>query len=347
MRGNTPPTAAPEGWRQRVGGFVELPGLLRELGVAPDQVLASAGLDPAALRETENTVPFLAAAQALHHAARQTGRAHLGLLAGERWSLSHLGALGALMRNAPTVGDAIGCLSMHQHLHSDVGAVFLLDHVHTVSLGYTVYRDSVPHAQHAHDLALAAIASLLRELCGTLWAPTEVVIARHAPRDPTAHRQHFRAPVRFDQPYSAVRFAARWCHHPIAGADPERYRALSDTFAPREGGSLPHSLGRALRLLLLQGKSSAEDLAQTLALHRRTLNRRLEAAGTTFRKELDQARFQAARQLLEQTHAPISEVAATLCYGDAAAFLHAFKRWAGMTPARWRKAWAAEPDEGH
>lgn len=341
MEANAPATDEPDRWGQRVGGFAELPALLQALGVAPDALLASAGLDPLALRDIENTIPYLAMVRLLHRAARLTGRAHFGLLAGQRWSLSHLGTVGELMRNAPTVGDALRGLSIHQRLHSDVGAVFVLDHQHTVSVGYAVFRENVPHPEHAYDLALAAATSVLQELCGPRWAPTEVVLARHTPSDPSPHRQHFRAPVRFDQAYSAVRFPARWCHEPIRGADPERHRALTDLLAAKHCADPLQNLRRSLRLLLLHGHSSADELARELALHRRTLNRRLQAAGTSFRRELDRMRSDVARQLLEHTRAPLSEIAATLCYGDAAAFLHAFKRWTGTTPARWRESRAA------
>jgi AraC-like DNA-binding protein len=343
MEANSPLHDDPAAWRQRVGGFVALPKLLRELGADPAAVLANAGLDARALSQPDDTIPYLAAVRLLQHAALQTGRGHFGLLAGERWTLSHLGALGDLMRNAPSVGDALQCLSVFQRLHSDVGAVFVLSHEHTVSLGYVLYREHVPHHEHAYDLALAFAYNLMRELCGPRWAATDVLLARHAPSDPTPYRQHFRATVRFDHEYSAVRFLARWCEQPIEGADPEVYRMLTDKLIANTRTDPVRDLRRSLRLLLLYGTSSADDLAQSLGLHRRTLNRRLQAAGTTFRRELDRIRFEVARQLLEHTRVPISGIAATLCYGDTAAFLHAFKRWTGTTPARWRASAGRRP----
>lgn len=338
MEASVPSWDNPDDWRQRVGGLAELPALLRELRADPGTVLAGAGLHARALSDADDTIPCLAAARLLDRAASQTGCAHIGLLIGERCFLSHLGALGQLMRNAPTVGDALRCLSVFQRLHSDVDAVFVLNHEHMVALGYTRYREGVPQAGHACDLALAFSCNLLRELCGPRWAATDVVLARREPQDPTPYRQHLRAPIRFDHEYSAVRFPLRWCEQPIPGADPAVYRAMTDRLAALNGVDPIRELRRSLRLLLLYGKSSADDLAQSLALHRRTLNRRLQAAGTTFRKELDQVRFAVARKLLEQTRMPVSDIAATLCYGDAAAFLHAFKRWTGTTPAKWRES---------
>jgi AraC-like DNA-binding protein len=95
---------------------------------------------------------------------------------------------------------------------------------------------------------------------------------------------------------------------------------------------------RAMRVLLLHGNSSGDDLAGMLSMHRRTLNRRLEAHGTTFREILDTVRFDVARQLLTDSHISLDDVADTLGYASVSPFMRSFQRWAGTTPARWRRA---------
>jgi AraC-like DNA-binding protein len=73
-----------------------------------------------------------------------------------------------------------------------------------------------------------------------------------------------------------------------------------------------------------------------LSMHRRTLNRRLAAIGTTFREVLDDVRFETARELLEYTNIALIEIATTLGYEDASAFSRSFRRWAGCAPSEWR-----------
>ena len=329
---------APHTWSQRVGGLVETPALLREFGIDPAAVLAKAGLPAGALDHIDNRIPFAAADALLGECVAITGCAHFGLLVGRRWGLAQFGALGELMRHARTVGEALQSMAVYQRLNSDVGAVFLLEHEGTVSMGYATYRKDVRHPDQIYDTALAITCNLLRELCGPPWLASEVVFSRAQPADQTPYRQHFRAPLRFDREHSAVRFPAHWQAQPIPGADAERRGALTAVLeAADSSGHLISQLHRALRLLLLAGKSSGDELAQTLLLHRRTLSRRLRAQGTTFQKVLDEVRFEVARQLLERTRTPIDEVAAALCYADASAFMHAFRRWTGTTPAQWRK----------
>jgi AraC-like DNA-binding protein len=326
-------------WSQRVGGLVEIPALLRGFGVDPAPVLASVGLPIAALADIDGRIPFGAADALLGECVARTGCTHFGLLVGQRWGLAQFGALGELMRHARTVGDALQSMVVFQRLNSDAGAVFLLEHEDTTSMGYALYRKDVRHTDQIYDTALAITCNLLRELCGARWVASEVAFSRHQPVDPTPYRQHFRAPLRFDHEHSAVRFPAHWQEQLIPGASAERRRTLTAALeASDSGGHLVSQLHRALRLLLLAGKSSGDELAQTLSLHRRTLSRRLRSQGTTFQKVLDEVRFEIARELLERTHTPIEEVAAALCYADVSAFMHAFRRWTGTTPALWRKA---------
>lgn len=331
------PEAGDSSWSQRVGGLSQIPGLLRQSGVAPAQILGEAGLSAGALDNPENRIPFAAADRLLGACVRATDCAHFGLLVGSRWGLSGFGALGELMRHSRTVGEALRHMLVYQRLNSDAGAAFLHRHEATVSLGYVIYRKDVRHPDQIYDTALAIACNLMRELCGPRWAASEVLFSRAEPVDQTPYRRHFRAPLRFDQDRSAVRFSAHWLEQAVPGADPARRSALIEALQAAGSGKLVPQLHRSLRLLLLAGKSSGDELAQTLLLHRRTLNRRLQAQGTTFREILDDVRFEVARHLLEHTDAPINDIAAGLCYAEVSAFMHAFRRWTGTTPAQWRK----------
>jgi AraC-like DNA-binding protein len=98
-----------------------------------------------------------------------------------------------------------------------------------------------------------------------------------------------------------------------------------------------------LRAALMTGHAGADEVAALFAMHSRTLNRRLGAFGTSFRKLVDEGRFAIARKLLECTELDVGEIAGALGYADASAFTRAFRRWSGTTPAAWR----THRTEGH
>ncbi len=74
----------------------------------------------------------------------------------------------------------------------------------------------------------------------------------------------------------------------------------------------------------------------------RRLQRRLAAAGTTYRCLVDEVRRDTACRLLERPEFSMAAVSAALSYTDPSHFSRAFARWTGMTPRAYRAHRIAE-----
>jgi AraC-like DNA-binding protein len=120
-------------------------------------------------------------------------------------------------------------------------------------------------------------------------------------------------------------------------ANPERLRRLEQQAQTIGKGELLSRVGRALRILLLSGRASAQEVASLLFLHRRTLNRHLNQQGMNFQRVLGEIRFEAARQLLDNTQLPLTDIAASLGYSESSAFTRAFRGWSGEAPSGRRR----------
>ena len=328
---------ASDTWMQRVGGFAGLPMLIRQLGVDPAATLRAAGLALDALDRPDRRVPYVALAHLLRVAAEKTRCGHFGLLAGRMWRIGDLGVLGEIVRNSATVADALESLAVYQHLNSGGGLVFLFERGGMVDFGYAIYHPDVSDTNHLCDAVLAAGFNYLRELCGSGFAPSEVLLPHAKPADSAPYRNLFKVQPRFSSEFCALRFPASWMQRAIDGADAERRlvaRAAAESGPPQE---LLQQVYRALRLLLIEGRNSGDEVAQMLSMHRRTLNRRLKAHGTTFQHVLDDVRFSIARQHLATSGIALDDVAATLGYAGVSPFMRTFQRWTGTTPGRWRR----------
>ena len=75
----------------------------------------------------------------------------------------------------------------------------------------------------------------------------------------------------------------------------------------------------------------------------RTLQRRLASAGVTYSDLVLEIRLKRARELLGDQSKPIEQIAVTLGYSDASNFTRAFKKWSGVTPARYRHSVTISP----
>jgi len=330
-----------------MAALLPLPGLLRELGEDPDRLIGEAGVDLTLFEDPENTIPFMAMGRLLIHCAAATRCPHLGLELGRRSGLETLGLLGTLAAVAPDLGSALRAIILYSHLH-DRGAVPLLwEQGDQARLGYVIHWPDVPGTHQIYDGVLAMIFNILKTLGGPDWKATEVAlhpVPNWAPdRDLAPYRALFRTRLRVGSQHAAVAFPATCLTRPLTGADAVAHvRILREIEALESlrGLGLRERVRRVLRRLLIAGDpasgTSLERMAALFGLHPRTLNRRLQAEGASFRVLLEETRYRIACQLLRDTLLPAQELAVTLGYADATAFSRSFRRWSGTSPTRWR-----------
>ena len=147
---------------------------------------------------------------------------------------------------------------------------------------------------------------------------------------------HFKAPVRFNQETATLIFPVADLETSIAGADPLLRAIIEEQIRKMKGNQRSEFADDVRRLLRVRLTGKVEDIADLLAMNRRTLSRRLRGTGTPYSAIANEVRFETARQLLEDTKVPLSQIAAALGYSEASAFARAFKRWSGKTPTSWR-----------
>ncbi|WP_315974484.1 AraC family transcriptional regulator [Microvirga sesbaniae] len=317
----------------------EIEPTLREFGLDPDPLIREAGLDPRLFDDGANVIPHAALGRLLSLSVARTNCPHFGLLVGQRATILSLGLVGRLMQQSETVGDAMRALVANLSIQNR-GAVPSLTIVGDTALfTFSVYQPEAKSAGQISDGSLAVAVNALRALCGSDWNPTEVLLPRAAPADQEPFRRHFRAPVRFNQESATIVFPARDLEIRVAGADPVLRAMLEQRIQQMKGApdsAFSDDIRRLLRTRLTSNHCSADDIAHLLAMHRRTLSRRLKDSGMGYRAITNEIRFEIARQLLTDTQVPLSQIAAALGYSEASAFTRAFRRWSGQTPTAWR-----------
>jgi AraC-like DNA-binding protein len=325
----------------RIGPLLALPRLLDELHVDPRRAFAQAGIAPRLFDDPENRLAHESVSRLLSVCAELSGRSDFGLMLGMQFTLADFGALGALMGNAATAGEALRMLLLHLHFY-DRGAVPVMLRMgsSTVFLGYSLQHAAGPGAGQLQDVAIVIAHRMLRELCGPAWRPRVVQFSHRRPADIAAYRRVFGPGVHFDAELSGFSFDTTWLECAIAGADPARFgtltQALHSAIAPGPM-SVAEEVQCVLHQLLPGGTAAAASVARLFGISERTLRHRLQAEGTSLQRVLAETRFELARQLLQNTRLPMSQIATALCYADAAVFSRAFHGWTGTTPRQWRR----------
>ena len=323
----------------RVGGVLPITAVLRDLGVEPTEVLREAGIDPAFFADPDNLITYQARGHLIACCVARTGCLHFGLLVGKRMNLQSLGLVGMLVRYSRDVSTALRNLVTFFHIHSN-GAVTQLEIRGGVAmLTYDIIESNVEATDQTADGAVAMMLNVMRALCGPDFLPIEVWLRHHKPENVQPFRQFFRVPLRFDISQNALVFDRRWLNTRPLGADEEWERLLRkqiDALEAKHGSDFPELVRGVLRAALLGGHASADQIAKLCAVHSRTLGRRLETFGTSYRKLVDECRYEIALQMLGRKSIDVGEIAESLGYARASAFTRAFRRWSGTTPRIWR-----------
>lgn len=329
------------GTTSRLGPAAQIPQVIRELGFAPSVVLADTGFDEAYFADPDMPIPYVTGSRLLAHCAAVTGCEHLALLLGERAGPGTLGLAGLLLMSADSVGSALEDLVRHFELHDRGGRPTLEKHDGASLIGFVIVEPAVDAPEQLYDLAMAMACKIMRGLCGPTWNPTEVLLPRRRPADATPWRKFFRAPVHFGATRCAMAFPAHWLAHPVPVANALLHQHLEKQAVELRNQQPAFGLAGEVRRLIhgtiTHERCGSARVSQLLGMNTRTLNRRLLAAGTTFKTVRDEVLYDMARQLLRTTSLDLTEVANLLGYGEASSFIHAFSRWSGATPQQWRR----------
>jgi len=202
-----------------------------------------------------------------------------------------------------------------------------------------------PHATEptpsiAIDVTFATLLELGRRGTGQRIIPSRIELARPSLAS-DLHRQYFGCPIQLGAPGDALVLKSVDLKSPFAGYNPEMLSLLTPVLASaleelRADGSTGEQVKTVLKRNLAIGRAELSYVARDLGVSERTLQRRITGEGTTFRSLLSQARRDLGRQLLFARDRSINEVAYLLGYQDANAFHRAFRKWEGVSPARWR-----------
>jgi AraC-like DNA-binding protein len=336
------PSKAPPGpyGDVRVGPLLSIPALLADRGLDPADVLAKVGLAPRLFEDPENRVSFDALGRLIETCVELTRCPHFGLMIGEQFEIESLGVLGELMRNSPTVRDALRLATQHLEIHDRGSVALALDLGKSrAALGYALFAGKIPAAEQIVDGAIAMQVRLLRQLCGPPWKPLLVQLSHSRPRRIEPLRKSLGENFEFDATHSSIVFDSRWLDHRIEGADPAKYAALVNAIEaskPREAGSFVWQVRRAIYALTFSAAPTSANIASLFGCHERTLRRRLNENGASVRVLVSEVRRELAQHLLRDTDLSVTEVADILAYSDPTVFARAFRGWTKMNPREWR-----------
>lgn len=315
-----------------------LSGLLETveaLGGDPARIARQARVPPSLLDQGAAHVSLRDVESFTNTAAAELKRSDFGLLWGAQTDLWLLGPASIAWMNAPTI--RVGANLIRDYLQSATTMLrfdsvnFSARDADLLSLAYQMERPSA--LEHGMERHIVLVLRLMRNMIGANLQPVEVLFAHPQKASDEAYTSVFGVLPSFEAGVSGLMIRSADMDRPVVNRDPALF-AMAENHIIRPTGTERRdgAMVGAIRLLLQTGNDSIERISQTVGLHPRTLQRRLQDSGTSVAKLRDEIRRDRAEKLLAMSPEPITDIALTLGYSDLASFSHSCKRWFGASP---------------
>jgi AraC-like DNA-binding protein len=318
---------------------------LRDEGVSPREALAGIHISETQLASPAVRVSANQVMESYRNAIRLSPNPHFAYHTGLRFHVSTYGMYGfAILSSTDFRRTMAFAVEYHQlaaplvdvqFLEQDKDAAWTMAPLPYPQVDAQLYKFIV-------ELQAGVHVSLHRDIMGQSFCPSELHFTFGRPRGAKKDDAIFDCPVRYGQPENKLVFGAAWLNGtPNLGNEVtfSEVSALCERLL-RELELNTGLAGRVRQMFLacMNQPTSFDLIAGRLKMSPRTLRRKLEQEGTSFRELIDEMRAHAAIKYVRDTDLTIEDIAFALGFSDAAAFRHAFRRWTKSAPHEYRRA---------
>jgi AraC-like DNA-binding protein len=313
---------------------------VRTLGGDPTSLLSVVGLHAGDMQDPQRWISFKAYLRALELASRTLGEPGFGVKMHRARDFSYLGPLLIVAQHSETLTSALRNISRYLSIQNTGYRTAFAVGPDSCVRSYEMASDLRRIGDQFIEESLMSTWKLISTLTGES-VPVIRFAMRHRPlRAYDAYLADYGAPVLFEQEFDGVVIERRFAEQPIPNRDENIQRFVLDYLDERilpSSGEVVSATRNLIEALIPMGQASIETISEHLTMHPRTLQRRLKDSGWSFSRVLEEQRKAMAERMLKDGNLPLSHVASYLGYAEQSAFNHAFERWHGISPTRWKR----------
>jgi AraC-like DNA-binding protein len=325
----------------RTASLTHYAEVARAAGLDAQRMLAAAGLSPAVLDEPDLKVPVERVARLLEASAAASGDESFGLRMAEPRALSNLGPVGLLLRDQPTLREALQVVARYHRVLNGALSMAIDETDGVVVIREDLTVGNAQPVRQGVELALGVLLRLMRQFLGAEWQARHVCLMHAAPRQPATHLRVFGPCVRFDQDFNGIvcGTADLDACSPSADRVMARYaQQLIDASVGAPAPTMLEEVRQAVVTLLPSGRCSIEKVSRTLGVTCRTVQRRLAEQGEGFSSLVNGVRTGLAARHVADSDRPLIEVAGLLGFSAQSAFSRWHREQFGCSPRERRAA---------
>jgi AraC-like DNA-binding protein len=320
---------------------------LEPTGLDVAALLNEAGIDMMALRDPDSRFPTERVSLLWQVAVARSGNPAIGLVNPNVVKPASFDVLAYMMMSSPNLLGLLERVVRYVGIVSDAASLAVTEDHEGYRMILELFGGGEPVPRQRFEFDLVTILSFCRWVANRDLRPLALELRFPPAADLRPYRDAFKCPLRFDAPANALLFARADVLSPLPTAHPvleKVHERLAGEYLQRLDHTQTSSRARAAIIRQLpDGEPRRTEIASSLGMSERTLQRRLEEEGTSFHHLMDDTRRELAQQYLGQSDQSVADVAYLLGFTDQSSFFRASKRWFGTSPRHYRIRLSGNP----
>lgn len=265
----------------------------------------------------------------------------MGLKVARLWHPSHLASLGYAWLASSTLYTALNRLSRYVRIINDAISVTLEENAGNLVITVSSEDRESPQYYQA-DSSSAILLSMCRANYGEDLNPV-MVSFKHAGSSPCSgdYFSFFRCPVEFGAKNNQIILPLDAVNKRLTSSNPQlaqiNDQVMIKYLARMDQDDIIQRVKVAILDQLPSGNVTDDTISEAIYTSKRTLQRKLNEQGTTFKAILTEVRKDLACKYIHDRQLTLTEISFMLGFSEMSSFSRAFKRWTGESPKEFRK----------
>ena len=265
----------------------------------------------------------------------------IGLKIACLWHPSYLSSLGYAWLASSTLYTALNRLARYVRIINDAISVSLKEEGDTLIITVSS-NDREFSYYYQDDSSLAILLNMCRANYGNELNPVSVSFKHdEASSCRGEYFSFFRCPVEFGASSNQLILPLHAVNKHLASANPQlaqiNDQVMIKYLADLDKDDIVQRVKAAIIDQLPSGNVTDEKISEAVYKSKRSLQRKLNEQGTTFKTILTEVRQDLALKYIHDRKLTLTEISFMLGFSEMSSFSRAFKRWTGESPKEFRK----------
>ncbi len=319
--------------------------LMESYGLNSEDIYRQQGIKREDFNDPEKRISYSVMHNLWQQAEHLIADPCFGLKAVKIWRPSDLNALGYAWLASSSLRTALKRLSRYLRIATDFYTLDLTLEDDSVVLNFD-FKDKTSLLTPQVDASMAIVLEMCRINYITPIDPVAVSLVHSASPCQSEYYAYYRCPIQFDQAVNTITLPIDSIDKTLPSNNPHlaqlHEQIIVKYLSILDKADIIDQIKKIIAELLPSGELSDQKVAQMLNTSSRSLQRRLQDNGTTFKLILREVRKELACEYLQNKEYSLAEIAFQLGFSEQSSFTRAFKLWTGQTPGKFEASELAD-----